>query len=340
MRDYVIEPSPELNLKINAIINRIQPLWAREKFERCEQLFKRYYELMVLYERELPEGRRYHKGHPLHNWGISILLQKNPEKNKDGLMKIFLAYIEDLLDFDTIEQVRSAPAYTVLVRSAFSPEVLEIIQHQVEERVRDGRIPKNPIEVLSAPDINNAEKIIDNFVGDKEKIVFVIHGRNIDARESMYDFLRSLDLHPLTFDEAILATGKVAPYIGEILDAAFSLAQTVVVLMTPDDQGCLREEFRKEDDPDWETTVTPQARLNVIFEAGLAMGGKFRNRTILVELGQLRQLSDLGGRHILKLNNSRAKRNDLLNRLRVAGCQINATGNWQNAGDFESVIET
>lgn len=80
------------------------------------------------------------------------------------------------------------------------------------------------------------------------------------------------------------ATGKGSPYIGEILDEAFSKAQAVVVLMTPDDEGYLRQVFRSPGDPPHETKLTPQARLNVLFEAGMAMG-RSPERTILVELG-------------------------------------------------------
>ena len=64
--------------------------------------------------------------------------------------------------------------------------------------------------------------------------VFVVHGRNAAARDAMFEFLRSLDLHPLEWSEAVSTTGKPSPYISEILDAAFSRAHAVVVLLTPD----------------------------------------------------------------------------------------------------------
>lgn len=49
------------------------------------------------------------------------------------------------------------------------------------------------------------------------RVVFVVHGRNRELRDSMFSFLRALGLHPLEWTEALLATGKPAPYVGEAL---------------------------------------------------------------------------------------------------------------------------
>ena len=96
--------------------------------------------------------------------------------------------------------------------------------------------------------------------------VFVVHGRNTEARDALFEFLRAIDLHPLEWSEAVRATGKPSPYIGEILDAAFSRAHAVVVLFTPDDEARLREQFRIDSDLLHETQLTGQARPNVLFE--------------------------------------------------------------------------
>jgi predicted nucleotide-binding protein len=110
----------------------------------------------------------------------------------------------------------------------------------------------------------------------------VVYGRNEDARVSLFNFLRAIGLHPLEWTELVKATGKGSPYIGEILEKGFSEVQAVVVLMTPDDLGILRKEFRRAGDPLSETKLTPQPRLNVIFEAGMAFG-YCAKRTIVVE---------------------------------------------------------
>ena len=164
--------------------------------------------------------------------------------------------------------------------------------------------------------------------------VFVIHGRNLKARDSMFTFLRSIGLHPIEWSEAVLATSKGSPYVGEILDTAFSIAQAVLVLMTPDDEVRLREPFRELGDQTHETQFTPQARPNVLYEAGIAMG-RFPNRTILVELGALRHISDIGGRHVIRLDNTTQRRQELALRLKACGCLVNLSGtDWHTAGDF------
>ena len=164
--------------------------------------------------------------------------------------------------------------------------------------------------------------------------MFVVHGRNEVARDGMFVFLRSLGLEPIEWNEAIKATGRPNPYIGEVLDAAFSRAQSVLVLMTPDDEACLRPEYRESGDPKHEVEPTPQARPNVLFEAGMAIA-RDQRRTVLVELGNCRPFSDIGGRHVLRLNNTTQRRQELAERLQMAGAAASMSGiDWQTSGNL------
>ena len=168
--------------------------------------------------------------------------------------------------------------------------------------------------------------------------VFVVHGRNLAARDALFDFLRTIDLHPLEWPEANLSTGKASPYTGETLDIAFSRAHSVVVLLTPDDEVRLRREFWGDDDPAYETQLTGQARPNVLFEAGRAMG-KFPNRTVFVELGSLRPFSDVSGLQFIRMDGSSQRKQELAQRLQAAGCPVNLDGtDWHDAGNFDSAV--
>ena len=180
----------------------------------------------------------------------------------------------------------------------------------------------------------------DVATNSESNVVFVVHGRNLEARDAVFDFLLAIGLHPLEWSEAILATGKAAPHAGEILDAAFSKARAVVVLLTPDDEARLRVPFHRPDDLPHETNFTGQARPNVLFEAGLAMA-RHRDRTVLVELGNLRPFSDIAGLQTIRIDDTAEKRQEFAQRLRAAGCPINTEGKtWYRAGQFEAAIHS
>ena len=171
------------------------------------------------------------------------------------------------------------------------------------------------------------------------RAVFVVPGRNQKATDALFQFLRAIDLRPLEWSSLVQSTGRSSPYIGEILNTAFSQAHAVIVLFTPDDEARLKEEFRQPDDPVYETQFTGQARPNVLFEAGMAMG-RSEDRTVLVELGTLRPLTDLGGRHVIRLNNSTQRRQELAQRLRLAGCPVKLDGTaWHHTGDFDGAVQ-
>ncbi|MGW0806258.1 TIR domain-containing protein [Nonomuraea sp. NPDC002799] len=162
--------------------------------------------------------------------------------------------------------------------------------------------------------------------------VFVIHGRNEPARRALFEFLRSIGLTPIEWSQAISMTGNASPYIGEVLDAAFSAAQAVVVLETPDDIAYLHPSLTYPEDPDCE--AQPQPRPNVLFEAGMAMG-RHPNRVVIVEFGRVKVFSDIHGRHVIRLDNSPGKRQDLAQRLQIAGCNVDLSGrDWHEAGDL------
>jgi len=168
--------------------------------------------------------------------------------------------------------------------------------------------------------------------GAYRRTVFVIHGRNEQARKALFEFLRSLGLNPIEWAQAIALTGKGAPYIGDVLDAAFSAARAIVVLQTPDDVAYLHESLAEPGDPECKPQMQP--RPNVLFEAGIAMGRDV-NRTVIVELGKVKSFSDIHGRHVVKLDNSIGKRQDLATRLKTAGCDVQTTGTaWHEAGDL------
>lgn len=166
------------------------------------------------------------------------------------------------------------------------------------------------------------------------RTVFVIHGRNDSMRQALFAFLRSIRLEPIEWSQALALTGKASPYIGEVLEAAFDSAQALIVLETPDEVAYLHESLARPGDP--ETKPQMQARPNVLFEAGMALG-KNPDRTLIIEVGDVRPFSDISGRHVVRLNNTVATRQEVASRLKTAGCPVDISGtDWHNQGDFSA----
>ena len=167
--------------------------------------------------------------------------------------------------------------------------------------------------------------------------VFVVHGRNQKVRKAMFAFLRSIKLDPNEWSEAVADQQKGSPYTGDIVDKAISVAQAIVVLLTPEDIVRLHPIFHEPGDPIAETGPILQPRPNVLYEAGMAMAYA-PNRTIFVEFGSIRRPSDIAGMNIVKFADNPRFRKDLAQRLSTIGCTVNQTGSdWLTEGAFGDI---
>ena len=150
---------------------------------------------------------------------------------------------------------------------------------------------------------------------EKAKTVFVVHGRNKKARDSMFTFLRCFGLRPLEWEQARSLTGLSSPSTIDVVKAGIAASQCVLVLFTGDDEARLRPGYGAE-------PLTPQPRPNVLFEAGWGMATAGRKSSILVRLGVVREISDLSGLNEIRLTNLPDSRKALCDRLRDAGCLL------------------
>jgi predicted nucleotide-binding protein len=171
---------------------------------------------------------------------------------------------------------------------------------------------------------------------DPRKIA-VMHGRDEAARRVVFDLLRRIGLEPLEWNELIHLTGAAAPYNGEAVAAAFEAAQAVVVLLTPDDVGFLHPGLHGDREREDDRAPTGQARLNVLVEAGMALQSH-PSRTVLVEIGRTREISDLAGRNTIRLDGSSEKFHSFAERLEDAGCPVRLSGNdWLDASGVQQL---
>jgi hypothetical protein len=153
--------------------------------------------------------------------------------------------------------------------------------------------------------------------------VFVVYGRDAEAKAALFDYLRALGLQPLEWEQLVALTGTGTPYIGDVLVRGFREAQAAVVLFTPEDEARLQEDLRAPNEPTFETVLTCQPRPNVLIEAGMALAFQ-PDRTIIVQVGNVRPATDLSGRHVLRLGTS-GSLFALATRLQTAGCPVDLT---------------
>jgi hypothetical protein len=167
--------------------------------------------------------------------------------------------------------------------------------------------------------------------------VFVIHGRNLQAKSAMFAFLRALSLEPIDWDHAVALArsssphAENSPYTGETIIAGIDRAQAIIALLTGDDLVQI-EQLGAIGKP----LIYSQARPNVLFETGIARG-RCPQRTILVQMGEVRSCRDIEGRTMISLTNSSSVRWSLIDRLRMAGCPVYCAGNWHSSGNFKVV---
>lgn len=170
--------------------------------------------------------------------------------------------------------------------------------------------------------------------GNSDRDVFLVHGRNRRIKNSMIELIEAFDLRVFEWEEAVKLTGKTLPTTMEVVIAGMNSAAAIVVLFTPDDEGRCLEEFRDPNDGQHEREFTPQARMNVIFEAGMAMH-KDPGKTVLVKFGSVREMSDISGVNYISIRDSVDARRAIGERLDTAGAAVvMSRDKWRTAGDF------
>lgn len=172
-------------------------------------------------------------------------------------------------------------------------------------------------------------------IGDSgRRRVFLVHGRDLQARDAMTKLLRAFDVRVVTWRDASTRAGGGTPSTLDIVRAGMDMASAIVVLLTPDDIGMARPKFRQDRDGRHETEPTGQARLNVVFEAGMATAMDAR-RLVVVEAGPVRPLSDIAGLNVIRITDDVETRRDFAARLRGAGLEVDTENDdWRTAGSF------
>ena len=130
---------------------------------------------------------------------------------------------------------------------------------------------------------------------------FIVHGRDLAARDELKKCLVSLDLDVEPFEQ-IADRMAPMPVIADVVRHAVERADVIIVLFTPDEQAALFDPETGRFVDNEPAAARWQARPNVIFEAGWAFGVK-PEQTVFVSLGDTVTLfADVGGYHVIRLD--------------------------------------
>ena len=111
--------------------------------------------------------------------------------------------------------------------------------------------------------------------------VFLVHGQDNDAKQTVARFLEKLGLEVIILHERASSGMTIIEKFEQNSDVAFS-----VVVMTPDDVGAIKTE---------KDNLRFRARQNVIFELGYFMGKLGRKNVCALLKGDLERPSDYDG---------------------------------------------
>lgn len=165
-----------------------------------------------------------------------------------------------------------------------------------------------PTTTTSAP-----VPVIEPVVARNKRNVFIVHGRDNEAKQEVSRFIDSIGLKAIILHEQANAgmtiIEKIEHYSGE--------ADFALVLYTPCDQG--RGHHEKKIPP------KDRARQNVVFEHGYLMAKLGRENVCALVKGTIEKPNDVSGVVYVSLDQSGAWQKEIVKELRACGYTIN---NW------------
>lgn len=117
--------------------------------------------------------------------------------------------------------------------------------------------------------------------------VFIVHGHDTAARTEVENLLRKLHLEPIILADQ---TNRGATVI-EKFERESNRAGFAVVLLTPDDVGCAKAQYRNQSIDE----LPQRARQNVVFELGFFFARLGRGNVAALQKGKVEQPSDVNG---------------------------------------------
>jgi predicted nucleotide-binding protein len=192
--------------------------------------------------------------------------------------------------------------------------------HEAAANLATFRFPESspashPSWAMSTPitSANVRGPVNDPIVARNKRNVFIVHGRDNEAKQEVSRFIESIGLKAIILHEQANAgmtiIEKIEHYAGE--------ADFALVLYTPCDQGRGYHESKM--------PPKDRARQNVVFEHGYLMAKLGRENVCALVKGTIETPNDISGVVYVSLDQSGAWQREIVKELRACGYTIN---NW------------
>jgi len=164
-------------------------------------------------------------------------------------------------------------------------------------------------EGIDVAERTNQETLSPSLPLDFGNDVFLVHGHDVEAKETVARFIEKLELEVIILHELSNIGRTIIEKFEDHSNVGFA-----VVLLTPDDLGTSKD--KKEE-------LNPRARQNVIFELGYFIGKLGRKRVCVLYKEQIELPSDYEGILYVKMDKGGGWKQNLAREMKEAGMKLN-----------------
>jgi predicted nucleotide-binding protein len=170
------------------------------------------------------------------------------------------------------------------------------------------RLEERRADLVESGETSSPSVVAGRGVPSLTRSVFVVHGHDEEAKQSVARFLEKLKLEAVVLSERPNEGRTIIEKFEKNSDVGFA-----IVLLTPDDMGYVR------DNPE---EVRPRARQNVILELGYFVGRLSRARVCALYKGTVEMPSDFHGVIYLPMDEAGGWKLKLASELKQAGIEV------------------
>lgn len=252
-----------------------------------------------------------------------LLRQEREIRLKKTLFKILEACEDNNWEFHLIEHDQGSILLVNNVEPLDAPKYKELLSEAIETLIDKGWVRKSQGDLyvvtssgktaLQSFEDPEATTNRDVPVKKDSRKVFIVHGRDEIARLEVEKLLKKLELEPVVlFEQPNKGRSLIEKFEQESEPVGFA-----VVLLTPDDLGCIKPD-NNADKP----VLVERARQNVVFELGFFFGTLKRKNVVALVKGQMEHPSDIHGVVYLPMDQSGAWRVSLAKEIKEAGVSV------------------